>query len=97
MLTVLMFVCELSHFRLPQRHRNAIDTDFDARSETLGLKIVLRAKLPGAFGDYRRVRIVSLSATVEGCDYVLSSWRLSMSICFWPIEIPVTCFLRGLS
>lgn len=47
-----MFVCELSHFRLPQRHRNAIDTNFDACSETLGLKIVLRAKLPGAFGDY---------------------------------------------
>lgn len=92
-----MFVCELSHLGLPQRHRNAIDADFDACSKALGLEIVLRAKLPGAFGDYRRVRTAPLDAAVARRGYVLSSWRLSMSACFWPTVIPAAFLLRGLS
>lgn len=52
MLTILVFVCELSHFRLPQRHGDAIDANFYACPESLSLEIVLRTKLPGAFGNY---------------------------------------------
>lgn len=49
---MLMLVCQLSHLRFPQRHGNTIDANFDTCSKTLGLKIVLRTKLPGAFRDY---------------------------------------------
>lgn len=47
-----MLVCQFSHLRFPQRHGDAIDADFYTCSKALGLEIVLRAKLPGAFGDY---------------------------------------------
>ena len=52
MLTILMFVCQLSHLRFPQCHGDAIDANFDTCSKALGLEVILRAKFPGAFGDY---------------------------------------------
>lgn len=95
-LSIFILVCKVSHLRISQRHRDAIDAYFYARSKALGLEVVLRSKFPGAVGDYRRVNV---NLPLTGCstmgDNVLSSWRLSTRACFWPKVMPVLCLLRG--